>query len=504
MASTFTARLQQLFSGARRPDGRAWTLKEVARATGLSVSYIWRLRSGRTANPTRDVMERLARFFGVPVSYFLDEGLPEANGDTSAFGQAARRSTSDRLSPTAGEPAPTASRRVATLLKRVSQLRAAGNLDEALRLGSRAVEAARTSGDGRLVGEALTSLSETLIQAGQLEEALQRVEEALQSLAGPGAGARWVSAVLVRARLEYLHDRFERAYLYARLALDAARLGLAGDRLRFQALFRAGTYARRAGRLEEARELLQQAVQLGAELGDEYRAPALMSLGLALLDGPHPEEALSHLELAVTLFARLHNPLEAVKAQHGIGLACERLGRWREAADALIKSLGSAEALGSAWAVLYNHMELGWCYANLGLADAALRHAQAALALAQEHGWPGETARAHWHLAKVLARLGRRDEAARHYEAAIVRLDEMQVRAELGRVLVEYGDMLMEQGELRRAAELYRRAVGLLASQGTSSASVPGPEAAAATPVAPEAVREPAQEQELPGAVESR
>ena len=381
-----------------------------------------------------------------------------------------------------------ANRRLATLLTRISDLRAADQLDDALRLGRQAVKEARRTGDDRLVGEALTSLSETLVKAGQLDEALERIEEALQRLGGPGSGAPWVSAVLVRAQLEYLHDRFERAYLYARLALDAARLGVSvsDERLRFQALFRAGTYARRAGRLDEARALLQQAVQLAGALGDEYRAPALTNLGLTLLDEGHPEEALSHLEPAVALYARLQNPLEAAKAQHNVGLAYERLGRWPEAAEALMQSLGSAEALGSPWAVLYNHMELGWCYANLGLADPALRHAQAALALAQEHGWPGEVARAHWHLAKVLARLGRPDEAARQYEAAMVRLDEMQVQAELGRVLVEYGDMLMEQGELRRAAELYRRAVTLLSPRGTPAVPVP----ATTHPGAPSAAHE--------------
>ena len=540
MAPMFTARLQQLFARVRRPDGRAWTLKEVARETGLSVSYIWRLRSGKTANPTRDVMERLARFFGVPVTYFLDDSLPEPGRNTLPPGQAGRGNTPGPLAgkplatPIPGDVAPTAvqtppaaattvtstvvTRATPTatataqaaipllaappkaLLGKISELRAAGRLDDALRLGRQVLEAARGTGDGRLAGEALTSLGETLIHAGQLDEALERLEEALQCFGGPGAGAPWVSAMLVRAQLEYLHDRFERAYLYARLALDAARLGVSDERLRFQALFRAGTYARRAGRLDEARELLLQAVQLGAVLGDAYRAPAVMNLGLALLDGPHPEEALPYLEMAMTLYARLQNPVEAAKAQHNVGLAYERLGRWHEAAEALLKSLGSAEALGSPWAVLYNHMELGWCCANLGLADQALRHGQAALALAQEHGWPGETARAHWHLARVLARLGRPDEAARHYEAAVVRLEEMQVQAELSRVLVEYGDLLMEQGELRRAAELYRRAATLLSARGTLAA----PFTAGAMPVAPEAPPEAARERELPGAPESR
>ncbi|MFI9076360.1 helix-turn-helix domain-containing protein [Streptomyces sioyaensis] len=39
----------------------------------ISHTYIWQLRTGRRDNPTIQHLTALAKFFGVPVSYFLDD-----------------------------------------------------------------------------------------------------------------------------------------------------------------------------------------------------------------------------------------------------------------------------------------------------------------------------------------------------------------------------------------------------------------------------------------------
>jgi transcriptional regulator with XRE-family HTH domain len=56
------------------PAGRGpYTSEEVAHATGLSVSYVRYLRTGDRDNPTKQSIEALAKFFGVPPAYFFDD-----------------------------------------------------------------------------------------------------------------------------------------------------------------------------------------------------------------------------------------------------------------------------------------------------------------------------------------------------------------------------------------------------------------------------------------------
>ena len=66
-------KIDQLFLSIRRPDGREYTYDEVEAGTEgrVSRSYIWKLRHGRNRNPSLDVIEALAEFFGVPPGYFF-------------------------------------------------------------------------------------------------------------------------------------------------------------------------------------------------------------------------------------------------------------------------------------------------------------------------------------------------------------------------------------------------------------------------------------------------
>lgn len=64
------------------PDGRGpYSLQEATVAieelTGEKISHntLWKLRTGKHDNPTKRVLEALATFFGVPPSYFFDDGV---------------------------------------------------------------------------------------------------------------------------------------------------------------------------------------------------------------------------------------------------------------------------------------------------------------------------------------------------------------------------------------------------------------------------------------------
>jgi transcriptional regulator with XRE-family HTH domain len=77
-ARTLAQKLDRLFRTVHPRDRGEFTYDEVAGAiqkTGVTISgsYLWLLRSGRRDNPTKKHIEALARFFGVPPSYFFDD-----------------------------------------------------------------------------------------------------------------------------------------------------------------------------------------------------------------------------------------------------------------------------------------------------------------------------------------------------------------------------------------------------------------------------------------------
>lgn len=73
----FAKRLNHLFDTVVTDSGRPYTLTEVAQATGLSVSHLSILRSGKiTSVPSFDRVEALAKFFKVNVDYFAENPHP--------------------------------------------------------------------------------------------------------------------------------------------------------------------------------------------------------------------------------------------------------------------------------------------------------------------------------------------------------------------------------------------------------------------------------------------
>jgi transcriptional regulator with XRE-family HTH domain len=80
---SLAGRLDLLFhtrhpAGSREPSNQE-VADALARTGGPKVTgaYLSLLRTGRRSNPHRDLLTALARYFGVPVSYFLDDQAAE-------------------------------------------------------------------------------------------------------------------------------------------------------------------------------------------------------------------------------------------------------------------------------------------------------------------------------------------------------------------------------------------------------------------------------------------
>jgi len=82
-AFSIAGRLDRLFRQVRsagQPEPSYMAVAEAIRAqqgVPISHTYIWQLRTGKRDNPTVQHLTALATYFGVPVSYFLDDEQTE-------------------------------------------------------------------------------------------------------------------------------------------------------------------------------------------------------------------------------------------------------------------------------------------------------------------------------------------------------------------------------------------------------------------------------------------
>ncbi len=81
--TTLADRLNYLFVIVHPRDRDEYTLEEVAtgmaerRGVSITSAYLSQLRKGQRTNPSRDILEGLADFFGVNPSYFFDEEVAQ-------------------------------------------------------------------------------------------------------------------------------------------------------------------------------------------------------------------------------------------------------------------------------------------------------------------------------------------------------------------------------------------------------------------------------------------
>jgi hypothetical protein len=106
VARSFADKLDLLFATIRRDDGSTYSITDVAASvtalgqTKLSASYLSELRSGRKDHPNIWVADALARFFGQPIEYFVEDDMePVQPGRrrSPARDSAATTSVTDRL-----------------------------------------------------------------------------------------------------------------------------------------------------------------------------------------------------------------------------------------------------------------------------------------------------------------------------------------------------------------------------------------------------------------------
>ena len=74
----FKGKFQWLIEQVKSPTGKSYNDREIAEGIGVTANYVWRLRNDpKVNNPSLEVAEAIAKFFGVGLSFFEENPDPE-------------------------------------------------------------------------------------------------------------------------------------------------------------------------------------------------------------------------------------------------------------------------------------------------------------------------------------------------------------------------------------------------------------------------------------------
>jgi class 3 adenylate cyclase/tetratricopeptide (TPR) repeat protein len=337
----------------------------------------------------------------------------------------------------------------AELIDRAGQMAwLAGRSAEARELFDRAHEAFVSGGMASEAALVAGRMGEIDLAEGRLQEAVARIEPALEALAerGEDAGVAVLAAQLGRF---LMLSRDERAAVHLERALALAEaLGLTETLV--HALTSKGTLLTGVDRLREGRVLLEGA--LGMALAHDLPTAALRAynnLGVVLESEDRYVECEERIAEALVLARRVGDRQWESGLLGGTLTSLVPLGRWDEALEATanVRALDATFGLFQVAQIVPVHCERG----DLGAARAVLG--------AMEGTESSEDVQVSAELAAARSRLaraeGRSAEAAEHAAAAMEAARALGVTATLYKnTLEERLDALLELGQAREAHEL--------------------------------------------------
>ena len=214
------------------------------------------------------------------------------------------------------------------------------------------------------------------------------------------------------------------------------------------------------GRYQIAGEQYQQAIRIHRQTGDRAReSEVLGNLGALYWNLGQSTEALEHCQRAVSIARELGDvALEASKLMD-LGLIHSEQGQisrpleiYQRALE-LLRQVGDRRKEGI---VLGN---LGTFYSRLGRQDEALQAVKEAISIAREIGNPRHEGHGLGNLGTLLWRAGRLDEVAPAFQRALELARSLGEPAAEGIWLVNLGILYRDQGEFEQAREAYQQAL---------------------------------------------
>ncbi len=337
-----------------------------------------------------------------------------------------------------------------------------------------ALESARANGEHRLAAAHISALLERAPAPARRRRLELWLGEALYTLGEYEGAERALSdsdaAEAYRYRAQILRQRgmFAEALALVREALGSR--AIRGESQTVLKVVEAGALLQ-LGRLDEGEALIDELVG-DPGISSRERAMALLQKGRLEFMTGRLEEALSSNVQANTVFERTGDEAWAANSLDNIGMLATQLGRWRQAEEALQRSLASYEARGRL-------MELGTIYNNLGLhrlnrgdyraAEAVLLRG---LRVAQATQDRLSLATLLHNLAQVSAAMGDLEQARRQIGDAI------EVQRDVGQV-ADVAAALLIAAEIAALGGRDAEAMSNLVAAGTAATLDEGPVVAA-------------------------
>ena len=218
------------------------------------------------------------------------------------------------------------------------------------------------------------------------DEAKTFAERALDELADHERGSEAATTFRMLGNIEAAGGNWSEAAAWYRHALDAA---VERDP---QSLNNLGVALFESGQLDDAEAIHQENLTLRRELHGPVHngvGQSLYNLGEVLLSRGDSSAALDSFQQAVETYEQVYSESHNATAEalRGLGRAYESLDRHRPAAEAHAKALQlRVEALPEGHpAIAQSHLDIGRVLRDLGEKAEALRHAEDALRIFEEH-----------------------------------------------------------------------------------------------------------------------
>jgi tetratricopeptide (TPR) repeat protein len=298
-----------------------------------------------------------------------------------------------------------------------------GHLDQAVKIGSKALELCEAAGRTEGIGHAYLALTQAHVWRGEYETVLALKERALRMMEGG------------------FHLRnFARVVLTSSLA--CAELG----------------------RWDEAIELGRKALEVAREFADSYVISwSEWTISLAYTRKRDMEKAIEYAELSL---ATAHTPAEKILAQGAVAWAWCHAGFHQKGIEMLAGIVALGQAMGMGPSLLEHTHYLAEAYWLAGEFDEARETARRLLELAERCNARGHLGKAHRLLGEVALRTNR-DEAGPHFERAISFFRETKAENDLALAYAGYGRLHKQQGNTQQAREYLTQALEIFERLGT-------------------------------------
>ncbi len=347
---------------------------------------------------------------------------------------------------------------IEAMLERAQTLEEQGDLDAALELLEEAADSARGSGEPRLTAIALNRLSALRLRRGQTREVRALLEEALTAARRVDDSAEEGEANFVLGSLHYSQGRMRDALLCFESSAGLARIA-ANPRLEARAELYIGHTAFMLEERARAEDAFGRAKGLSREISDGVgEAEATRVLGQLHSRLGEIQKALEYFEEARTLLSASSDPATEATLSNAIGQLYFDMGEIETALGHYLRALELNRSHSFRRREAATLLEVGRCHMELGRRDDARHALEESLSIYRELDNPMLEADVLTAMGRLSANSGDEKAALRSFEQAIelkTSVGDLRGRAF---VLDEVGTLHRSAGDYEEALRGFREA----------------------------------------------